>query len=72
MTGQYDHRICVTVDDYGYKVICVVDASYLTMGLLLDAVTEEFPDAMFTARNDVSPGLLHAIGLRKNTQDATA
>ena len=72
MSGQCNHRACVIVDDYGYKVICVADASHLTLELLLNAVTEEFPGAMFTVRNDVSPGLLHAIGLRKGTRDAAS
>ena len=61
--GKQDAPVCIAVDDYGHKVIAWASDERITANGLKAALEAEYGIA-FETRTDVSPGSIHAVGMR--------
>jgi len=63
--GKQDAPVCIAVDDYEYKVIAWVSSERITADMMKAALEAEYPGIIFETRTDVSPGSIHAVGMRE-------
>ena len=62
--GKQDAPVCIIVDDYEYKVIAWASSERITANEMKTALEAEYPGIIFETRTDVSPGSIHAVGMR--------
>ena len=55
---------CIMVDIYDLKVIAYASDEQITANELKAALEAEYPSIIFETRTDVSPGNIHAVGMR--------
>ena len=63
--GKQDVPVCICIDDYGHKVIAYASDEQITAGEMKAALEAEYPDIEFETMTDVSPGSIHAVGMRE-------
>ena len=63
--GKQDAPVCICIDDYGHKVIAYASDEQITAGEMKAALEAEYPDIEFETMTDVSPGSIHAVGMRE-------
>lgn len=62
--GKQGDPACIMVDDYDYKVIAWASSERITAGEMKAALEAEYPGITFNMMADVSPGNIHAVGMR--------
>jgi len=53
------------IDIYDLKVIAYASDEQITAGEMKAALEAEYPDIEFETMTDVSPGSIHAVGMRE-------
>ena len=56
---------CIMIDIYDLKVIAYASDEQITAGEMKAALEAEYPDIEFETMTDVSPGSIHAVGMRE-------
>ena len=62
--GKQGAPVCIVVDDYEYKVIAWASSERITADMMKAALEAKYPGITFDTRADVSPGNIHAVGMR--------
>ena len=63
--GKQDAPVCICIDDYEYKVIAWASDARITANEMKAALEAEYPGIVFNTMADVSPGNIHAVGMRE-------